>query len=87
MLYLELGLIPVRFIIILRRLMFLQHILKKRHEQTLLYRFFKAQMDKPIKNEWVTGVLQDLEKVNINMELIEIDFCLKICLKVFVWKK
>ena len=29
-------------------------------------------MDNSSKNDWVTGALQDLEKVNINMELSEI---------------
>ena len=71
--YLELGLMPARFIILLRRLMYLQHILKQKNQDTLLYRFFKAQMDNSSKNDWVTGALQDLEKVNINMELSEIE--------------
>ena len=72
-LYLELGLMPARFIILLRKLMYLQHILKQKSQDTLLYRFFKVQMDNPSKNDWVTGTLQDLEKVNINMELFEIE--------------
>ena len=50
-----------------------QHILKQKHEQTLVYRFFKAQMENPSKNDWVTGVVQDLENSNINLGLIEIE--------------
>ena len=72
-LYLELGLMPIRFIILLRRVMYLQHILKQQKEQTLLYRFFKAQMNNPTKNDWVTCVIQDLEKIDMNLELIEIE--------------
>ena len=72
-LYLELGLMPARFIILLRKLMYLQHILKQKSQDTLLYRFFKVQMDNPSKNDRVTGTLQDLEKVNFNMELFEIE--------------
>ena len=73
MLYHELGLLPVRFIIQLRRFLFLQHILKQRDEQTLMYRFSRAQMENPNKNDWVTSVLQDLEDANINMERFEIE--------------
>ena len=73
-LYLELGLMPARFIILLRRILYLQHILKQRNKETLLYRFFKAQMENPTKNDWVTGVLKDLEKVDIDLELIEIEY-------------
>ena len=73
LLYLELGLMPVRFIILLRRLMYLQHILKQKHEKTLLYRFFIAQMEDSTNNDWVTGVIKDFEKVKINLELIEIE--------------
>ena len=47
--------------------------MKQKNQDTLLYRFFKAQMDNSSKNDWVTGALQDLEKVNINMELSEIE--------------
>ena len=72
-LYLELGLMPARFIIILRRIIYLQHILKQKNQDTLLYRFFKAQMDNPTKNDWVTGVIQDLELMKINIELIDIE--------------
>ena len=39
-LYLELGLMPIRFIILLRRVMYLHHILKQQKDQTLLYTFF-----------------------------------------------
>ena len=72
-LYLELGLMPIRFIILLRRVVYLHHILKQQKDQTLLYRFFKAQMKNPIKKYWVTCVVQDLEKINIDLELIEIE--------------
>ena len=30
-------------------------------------------MDNPTKNDWVTGVIQDLEKIEIKIELIEME--------------
>ena len=71
-LYLELGLMPIRFRILLRRVIYLQQILKQQKEQTLLYKFFKSQMNNPTKNDWVTCVIQDFEKSDIKLELIEI---------------
>ena len=40
MMYLELGLMPIRFLIVLRILSFLQHILKQQHRNSLLFQFF-----------------------------------------------
>ena len=73
MLYLELGLMPIRFIIMLRRIIYLQHILKQKQKQTLLFRFFKAQIKNPNINDWVSGVVQDLCSAKIDLELIEIE--------------
>ena len=73
MLYLELGLMPIRFIIMLRRIIYLQHILKQKQEKTLLYRFFKAQIENPNKSDWVSGVVQDLCSAKIDLELMEIE--------------
>ena len=53
-LYLELGLMPIRFIILMRGVIYLQHILKQQKEQTLFYKFFKAQLNNPTKK---TGLL------------------------------
>ena len=63
---------PIRFIILLRRLTYLQHILKQEQRNTLIFQFFKAQLENPKQNDWVTNVMKDLEKVDINLELIEI---------------
>ena len=73
MLYLELGLMPIRFIIMLRRLIYLQHILKQNPEQTLLYNFFRAQIENPSKNDWVSSVVKDLCTAKIDFELFEIE--------------
>ena len=42
MLYLELGLLPVKYIINLRRIIYFQHMLKQRSKKSLLYNFFIA---------------------------------------------
>ena len=49
--YLELGILPISYIIIGRRLMFVFDILKSRDEE-LLSRFFNAQNLNPTKNDW-----------------------------------
>ena len=46
MLYLDLGLIPIRFIILLKRKIYLQQIIKQKHEKTLLFQFVEAQLER-----------------------------------------
>ena len=46
LLYLELSVLPIRFIIQTRRLLYLHHILQQK-EDSLLYRFFMAQLTYP----------------------------------------
>ena len=55
-LYLELGLVPISFIIKGRKQMFLHHILQQ-NEDSLLYSFFMAQMNSPSHNDWVSSIL------------------------------
>ena len=50
MLYLEVGITPIRFILMSRRLMFYQYILKQ-PEKSLIRRFYKTQHSKPVKND------------------------------------
>ena len=47
MFYLELGCIPIRYIIINRRIMFLQYLLKQ-DDDSLLHNIFMAQKDNPV---------------------------------------
>ena len=51
MLYLELACLPIRFILMSRRILFLQTILQE-GEQSLMYRFFQAQHNNPTKGDW-----------------------------------
>ena len=70
-LYLETGSIPVRFVIISRRVNFLHHILCQ-DQNSLLSRFFKAQCADTIKGDWASTVKKDLDLLNINLSFEEI---------------
>jgi hypothetical protein len=68
MLFLELGCIPIRYIIISRRIMYLQYLLKQK-EDSLLYKVFKAQMENPSKDDWTTQVEKDLDEIDLNISM------------------
>ena len=57
LLYLELAIVPIRYVIQIRRLLYLQHILKQKKD-SLLHRFFMAQLANPTHRDWVSQVLQ-----------------------------
>jgi hypothetical protein len=64
MLFLELGCIPFREIIRERRLGFLHYILNL-DPKSMMYRFFKSQMEKRTKRDWATTVLGDLKHLKL----------------------
>ena len=66
MLYLETGCKPIRFVIKMRRLMFLQYILKE-DPDSLVSQFFHAQDANPSKNDWSLSCKKDMEELNLNM--------------------
>ena len=68
MLYLELGVIPFRYIIISRRLMYLQYLLKQ-EEEALLKKFFLAQIENPVRGDWIQEVKKNLDDVKIDYKL------------------
>ena len=71
LLYLELSVLPIRFIIQTRRLLYLHHILQQK-EDSLLYRFFMAQLTYPTYKDWVSQVLEDIENLSIELEIEDI---------------
>ena len=71
LLFLEMGLVPISYIIRERRLMFLHHILRQK-EDSLLFRFVMAQVTSPTPHDWVSTVLEDLEKIDFYIEIGEI---------------
>ena len=85
LLYLELALLPIRFIIQIRRLLYLHHILQQK-EDSLLYKFFMAQLTFPTPKDWVTQVLEDIENLSIELEIEEIKIMKKSTFKKIVKK-
>ena len=71
LLYLELGLVPISFILKGRKQMFLHHILQQ-NEHSLLYRFVMAQMNSPSQNDWVSRFLDEMVELDIDIEIEEI---------------
>ena len=70
-LYLELGQIPARFEIQKMRCLYLKYILSQ-DENSLLYKFFKLQLEQSSKGDWVSTCLADLKELKIEESLTEI---------------
>ena len=64
LLYLELGLWPIRHITMKRRCLYLHHILQQ-SENSLLFNFFLSQMKNPRQGDWVRSLLNDLNSLEI----------------------
>ena len=71
MLYLETGSKPIRFIIMARRLMFLHYILQE-DSSSLISKFFFAQDDQPLKNDWALTCRKNLMELSLDITLDEI---------------
>ena len=71
MLYLETGCKPIRFLIKMRRLMFLQYILKE-DPTSLISTFFHAQDANPSRNDWSLSCRKDIEELDIKMSYDDI---------------
>ena len=70
-LYLELGATPIRFLLMLRRISYLHHILQQ-DEESMLFRVLKSQEENPGKGDWVHLVKQDINSLKINLTFEEI---------------
>ena len=71
MLYLEMNCIPIRFMIMSRRLNFLHYILNE-DEDSLIFKFFLAQLEQPSRQDWCHTVTEDLKTLKMNLKLSEI---------------
>ena len=69
MLYLELGVIPIRFIIKSRRLNFYKYIIDEPSE-SLLVKVLDAQVKQPTRNDWGETVKEDFKDINIDIESV-----------------
>ena len=66
-LYLEMGVLPLSYVIRARRLIYLQTILK-RPETDLIRRIYICQKTNPLPGDWCHSVADDFEKLGIHME-------------------
>ena len=71
MLFLEIGVVPLREIVRERRLGFLYYILNE-NPDSMIYRFFQSQMKYRGRRDWVTTVLEDLKYLEIDKTMEEI---------------
>ena len=65
-LYLEMGCIPLKYIIKSRRIMYF-HYLLNRNEDDMIFKFLNAQMKNPKKNDWYIDLKKDMETLNIDL--------------------
>ena len=84
--YLELGVIPIRFEIMKRKLLFLQYILKQ-GKDTMIYKILRAIEENPIKNDFVNKCKKYLELLKINITLDKIKNMTKLQLKKILKEK
>ena len=69
--YLELGILPVRFEIIKRKILFLQYILQQ-EETSMVYQVFKTTCENSIKNDFVKTCEKYLTTLEINLTFSDI---------------
>ena len=84
--YLELGLIPIKFIIKARRINYLHDILRS-DENGMLYKFFQAQSECPSKEDWSEQVKMDLKDLQIKEDIPILKTMTKIGVKTIVKKQ
>jgi hypothetical protein len=68
---LELGIVPIRFEIMKRKIVFLQYILKQ-DKESMIYKVFKATLENPVKNDFVKTCVKYLDRLGINLTFEEI---------------
>ena len=71
MLYLELGCLPIKYIVSTRRLLFLHYIINE-DEASLISQVFKAQMNQPLKDDWYLAVIRDIQDFKLDLDSDEI---------------
>ena len=69
--YLELGIYPIRFEIMKRKLIFLQYILQQ-DKESMIFKVFKATCENPTKNDFVMCCKKYLDRLKISLTFEEI---------------
>ena len=85
-LYLETSAVPIRFLLMGRRLMYLWDILQK-SESELVRQVFNSQKMFTVKNDWILQVQTDLKECGINLAESEISKLKRISFKKLVCEK
>ena len=70
-LYMEWGVMPVKFIVKMRRMLYYWHILH-RNKNELLFKFFSAQKFSPSKGDWFYQIKTDMAELKLNLSEEEI---------------
>jgi hypothetical protein len=70
--YLELGVLPVKYEIIKRKIIYLQYILQQ-EKTSMVFKVFKATQDDPVNNDFVKTCNKYLEILDIKMSFSEIE--------------
>ena len=83
LLYLELGVLPARYIIKSRRLKFLYYIINQ-NEQSLIKKFFNAQIGKLYENRLNILDLKNLTELEINLDIENIKLMSKNKFKIHI---
>ena len=65
-LYLECSILPIKFILISRRLMYLKHILS-RNEHELIVKVYQRQKAKPVKDDWTLLIERDKATIGLTL--------------------
>ena len=70
-LYMECGIMPIKFIIKTRRLLYYWHILQRNKEE-LIARFYEVQKYSPSDGDWVHQIKRDMDEIKLNLKEEEI---------------
>ena len=68
MLYLEMGCVPLRYLIKKRRILFLHYILQE-NPNSMIHRFLMTQIRTRKKKDWIVQVFSDLKELEIEEDL------------------
>jgi hypothetical protein len=66
MLYLETAQVPVKSVIIVRRLLYLQTILH-RHKSEIIRQIYDTMKEDPLKDDWIHLVSNDISNIGLNL--------------------
>jgi hypothetical protein len=78
--YFDLGIVPIRFLIMKRKILFLQYILKE-EKHSMIYQILKATHENPVKNDFVSTCRKYLKILDIQLSFEENENMSKYSLK------